>query len=143
METMETVTLTVPAHTRYLSLVRACAAELCHTIESLSHREQVIYDIQLVVSEAVTNAMLHAYGSRPDGRVQVVFSLLPGRLEIDVYDWGEGFDPTAVPKPDLEEPGESGYGLMIIRSLMDEVGYRRDPVQGNRLHLVKRVGGAT
>lgn len=140
METTETVALWVPSQTRYLSLVGACAVEICRYIEQLPVPEQTTYDVQLAVNEAVVNTIKHAYGNRPDGRVKVVFSLLPQRLQIDVYDWGEGFDLTTVSEPNLEEPSESGYGLMIIKRLMDEVSYHRDPVQGNRLHLVKYLG---
>ena len=141
MEATETVTLHVPSNTRYLSLVGACVAEVCRRVEGLPDPEKATYDIQLAVNEAAVNAIKHAHGNRPHDQIKVVFSLFPRRLKIDIYDWGEGFDLTAVPDPDLEEPHEGGYGLMIIKKLMDEVSYHRDPARGNQLHLVKYLRG--
>ena len=141
MKATETVTLQVPSNTRYLSLVGACVAEVCRRVEGLPDPEKTTYDIQLAVNEAAVNAIKHAHGGSPHDQVKVIFSLFPGRLEIDIYDRGEGFDLAAVPEPDLEEPHEGGYGLMIIKELMDEVSYHRDPAHGNRLHLVKYLGG--
>jgi len=141
VEATETVKLQVPSNTRYLSLVGACVAEVCRRVEGLPDPEKATYDIQLAVNEAVVNAIKHAHGGSTLDQVKVVFSLLSRRLEIDIYDRGEGFDLTAVPDPDLGEPHEGGYGLMIIKKLMDEVSYHRDPEQGNQLHLVKYLGG--
>ena len=141
MEATETVTLQVPSKTRYLSLVGACVVEVCRRVEGLPDPEQATYDVQLAVNEAVVNAIEHAQSDRPHGQVKVVFSLLPRRLEIDIYDWGEGLDLAAIAEPDLEELHEGGYGLMIVKKLMDEVSYHRDPVRGNRLHLVKYLRG--
>ena len=141
MEATETITLQVPSNTRYLSLVGACVAEVCRRVEGLPDPEKTTYDIQLAVNEAAVNAIKHAHGGSPHDQVKVIFSLFPGRLEIDIYDRGEGFDLAAVPEPDLEEPHEGGYGLMIIKELMDEVSYHRDPVRGNQLHLVKYLVG--
>ncbi len=63
--------------------------------------------------------------------------LVLGQLKVDE----KSNEIAAVPEPDPDEPGEGGYGLLIIKELMDEVGYHCDPVQGNRLHLVKYFGG--
>jgi serine/threonine-protein kinase RsbW len=41
-------------------------------------------------------------------------------------DHGAGFDLERVPEPDLDEHPEGGYGLYIIRKIMDEVAYSGD-----------------
>ena len=45
--------------------------------------------------------------------------------------------PTVVPAPQLGELQEHGFGLFLVRELMDEVAYQADAT-GNRWKLVKR-----
>jgi serine/threonine-protein kinase RsbW len=58
-----------------------------------------------------------------------------GRLEIEVEDQGEGFDPRSVPDPTAEENIEipSGRGIMLMRAYMTSVEYLPP---GNRLRIV-------
>jgi len=76
------------------------------------------------VSEAFNNLVLHAYKGRHDGRVDI--KILPKRsgIEIEIRDWGKGFDPDKVPAPALDVMHESGMGLFLMREFMD-VSYRR------------------
>lgn len=140
MERTETITLRVPSQTRYLSLIGACTVETCRHVERLPDPEQTTYDVQLAVNEAVANVIEHAYAGRLDGVVEVLFHLHPDRLVVDVVDWGKSFDFTATPEPNLSQPQEGGYGIFLMQRLMDEVIYRADPDQGNRLRMVKRLG---
>jgi len=141
MHLTETVTLRVPSRTYYLNLVRASSREICLGIDGLAMSDQTVYDIQLAVNEAVANTMQHAYEGRSDGEVEVVFRVDPGSLIIDVVDWGQTFDISVVPDPDLSEPQMHGYGLFLMRQLMDNVSYDTDPTRGNRMRLVKRLDG--
>jgi serine/threonine-protein kinase RsbW len=56
-------------------------------------------------------------------------------LEIRIIDNGTSFDLAAVPTPELDDLPESGMGLFIIRSFMDDVAYRSGPP--NVLYLRK------
>lgn len=136
----ETVTLRVPSRTHYLSLVGACAVEICRRLEYLPNLEQATYDVQLAVNEAVVNAIEHAYAGSPGGLIEILFHLHPDRLAVDVVDWGQDFDFGAVPEPTLTQALENGYGIMLMHKLMDTVTYESDAVQGNRLRMVKEVG---
>jgi serine/threonine-protein kinase RsbW len=53
-----------------------------------------------------------------------------------MMDPGRSFDPQLLDSPELQELAESGMGLFIIKSLMDEVEYR--PGNPNVLSLCKR-----
>ncbi len=136
----ECVSLRFPSHTRYLGLVSGCAAEICRMMGSAGNAA-LVYDVQLSINEAVVNAIQHAYAGRSDGWVAVDFSLYADRLEISIIDWGQGFDWQELPVPDLSQPLEHGYGLYLVCRVMDEVIYHADPIQGNCLHLIKRLPG--
>jgi serine phosphatase RsbU (regulator of sigma subunit)/anti-sigma regulatory factor (Ser/Thr protein kinase)/fluoride ion exporter CrcB/FEX len=71
-------------------------------------------DIALACTEACTNAIQHAYGSR-EGDVEVEANISAGMLTVTVRDFGTW-------RPDQTLPeDEAGRGLDLIRSLMDEV----------------------
>jgi anti-sigma regulatory factor (Ser/Thr protein kinase) len=75
-------------------------------------------------------------------RGQIV--LLPDRIQQDLLDTGDSFDPRQVPEPKAGEAREGGYGLAIARQLTDELVYTPGTPEGNRWRLVKlaRPGGA-
>ena len=133
----ECVELTIPSQLRYLPLVSACVRGFCRWTLGLSGYERAAYDVQLAVHEAVTNIIVHAYGGRADGQVKFVFRSRGSRLEIEISDYGRGFDFNSIPSPPLSALQEGGYGIFLIKKLVDEVSYQSDPVTGNHLRLVK------
>ncbi|MCR4407576.1 MAG: ATP-binding protein [Anaerolineae bacterium] len=131
------VELIIPSQLQYLPLVSACVSEFCWWTPGLSDHEKTVYSVQLAVQEAATNIVEHAYEGRPDGRVKFVLRAHGACLEIEISDQGKGFDFDAVPLPTWSEMQEGGYGVFLIKSLVDDVSYRSDPVTGNHLHLIK------
>lgn len=73
--------------------------------------------------EAFNNIVLHAYRDMPGGRLDMHVRAEPGAVEIHLFDQGRGFDFDSIPMPDLGELPESGMGIYIMRSFMDEVTY--------------------
>ena len=65
MEPVEQIRLVIPSRLKYLTLVRACVAELCRQVEAADDPEQMTYNIQLAVHEGVVNAIEHAHADRP------------------------------------------------------------------------------
>ena len=94
------------------------------------------------VSEAVTNAIVHAY---PDtlGKIVVRVRLLDGGvLEIAVYDWGRGIaDVEKAREPLFTTGGEerSGMGFTIMESFMDTLKIRSRPGKGTVVTMRKRI----
>jgi stage II sporulation protein AB (anti-sigma F factor) len=113
----------------------AFAAQLDPTLEELG-------DIKTAVSEAVTNAIVHAY---PDslGRVSMRLRTMSGnRLEVVVKDWGRGIeDVTAAREPLYTTGGEdrSGMGFTIMESFMDKLRVRSSPGHGTTVTMVRAV----
>src|SRR5690242_15997959 len=54
------------------------------------------------VSEAFNNLVLHGYAGRRDGRVDLMIRPGHEQIEIELRDWGKGFDPKDVPLPELD-----------------------------------------
>ena len=88
------------------------------------------------VSEAFNNLVLHGYEGRRDGRVDLLIRPGQERIEIEIRDWGKGFDPKSVPAPALDSLPESGLGLFIMQSFM-QMDYRRG--KPNLLTLNKKL----
>ncbi|MBR4057972.1 MAG: anti-sigma F factor [Oscillospiraceae bacterium] len=105
----------------------ACfAAQLDPTLEELG-------DIKTAVSEAVTNAIVHAY---PDsiGRICLRGRIMTsGELEISVRDWGKGMEDVEKARTPLFTTGgpeRSGMGFTIMESFMDKLRVRSKPGKG-------------
>ena len=98
--------------------------------------ETVLVQITLAVSEAATNAMVHAYRDRPpaDAREVQVFvaGSAGGGLDIHVRDHGVG--PT--PRPD--SPG-LGFGLSLMAHESDDFAIRAMPGGGTEVWLHCRL----
>jgi anti-sigma regulatory factor (Ser/Thr protein kinase) len=93
------------------------------------HGIGVAPDIALAVSEAVTNAVLHAYRDGKPGDMRVVACAEPNRLVVVVRDYGCGMSPH--PK----SPG-LGLGLSVIGRLTTELNIERpDDGGGTRLRM--------
>jgi serine/threonine-protein kinase RsbW/stage II sporulation protein AB (anti-sigma F factor) len=85
--------------------------------------------VAVAVSEAVTNAVLHAFADPDAGRIAVEARLNGVRgLVVVVSDDGHGITPN----PD--SPG-LGFGLALAASLADEVAIERPPAGGTRVRM--------
>ena len=133
------VTLEFPSRSANEGFARASAAcfaaQLDPTLEEVS-------DIKTAVSEAVTNAIVHAY---PDtlGRIVLKLRLKEGNvLEIAVRDWGVGIADVEQARTPLFTTGNedrSGMGFTIMESFMDELTVRSDQGKGTRVTMRRRI----
>lgn len=104
---------------------------------SLGFPEAVLrLNVYLALNEALANAVRHGNKEDPRKAIQVKVLLDASRLEIEVTDEGEGFDPGELPDPtDAENLFKaSGRGVFLMRCYMDEVEYANE---GRTVRLVK------
>ena len=102
-----------------------------------------VYKLNLVLDELLTNLISYAY---PDGQrhaISLHLAFADGRLAAELSDDAAPFDPLTQARPavldgPLDERPIGGLGLYFVRTLMDEVNYRRDG-KYNRLTLIKYV----
>jgi serine/threonine-protein kinase RsbW len=139
MTSNEQLVLSLPAHKKYLGLVGSMIQEICETIPCMP--KSASYNIELAVNEAIVNVITHAYGDSGKGKLEITFEILREAFRIQIRDWGLGFDVSAIRDPDLSVPHESGYGVYLIRQLMDEASYQPGTQNGNLVTLVKNTRG--
>ena len=103
------------------------------------------FPVKLAVEEVLANVIEHAHAddARHEARIEIVSN--EEAIVVEIVDDGRPFDPlTEAPAPDLDSPlpdrAAGGLGLHLVRSLMDELRYRREGGR-NRLTLVKRRSG--
>jgi hypothetical protein len=80
--------------------------------------------VELSVGEACTNSIQHR-PERKRGNVLVTFEFDQDSFSIVIRDRNEQLDFDSIPPPDLTRIQESGYGLHIIKSAMDDTSYER------------------
>lgn len=98
-------------------------------------------EIKTVVSEAVTNSIIHGYENRSDGIVTIRSKITGNRVEIEVEDHGVGIgdvdearQPLFTSKPDLER---SGMGFTIMENFTDEFSIITGANHGTKISMVK------
>ncbi|MBR3561326.1 MAG: anti-sigma F factor [Oscillospiraceae bacterium] len=115
--------------------VAAFAAQLDPTLDELG-------DVKTAVSEAVTNAIVHAY---PDelGKISLRASIFDGNvLELVIRDWGCGIPDVEKAREPLYTTGgeeRSGMGFTIMESFMDTLVVRSKPDKGTVVTMKRRI----
>jgi serine/threonine-protein kinase RsbW len=95
-----------------------------------------VFDVELVLEEALMNVIWHAYAGRPGQRIGLCVRLQAEQVIIEIDDDGIAFDPLAAPAPALpasiSEARPGGLGLRLLRERAAAVDYRR---RDGRNHL--------
>lgn len=120
-----------------MALLSPFVEEIC---EELGLGPELLFNLNLVLEEAVTNVVMYAY---PEGEVHQIWLSAEehnGCLVFTLQDEGAEFDPTAVPEADVtlsaEEREIGGLGIFLIRQIMNEVSYRR--IDGRNVLTMKK-----
>ncbi|BAS57847.1 MULTISPECIES: ATP-binding protein [Leptolyngbya] len=100
-------------------------------------RENQLHRLNLALAEGFTNAVRHAHsGLSNETQIDIQVALHDDRMEIEIWDWGQPFDPNNIREPQPGTLQEGGYGWFLLRRLADEVSYNRQG-QRNCLKIVK------
>lgn len=139
-EPLQNIQLNLPANLGYLSLLGPCLTTMLEQASDIKEVRNLAYNIQLAIHEICTNIIGHAYDNNPNGRIAISMEYNPKGREVIIHltDTGHSFDPTSVPDPDPEALQEGGYGLFLVRKLMDEMSYNALP-GGNHWLLTKKI----
>jgi stage II sporulation protein AB (anti-sigma F factor) len=132
--------MSFPASSLNEKFARTSVAALAQVCADWNYQD--LADVMTAVSEAVTNAIIHAY-LRKDGVVELEVNWYEeeAALEIVVRDHGVGIkdvgqarEPLFTTRPDLER---SGLGFSIMESFMDELQVESSPGTGTSVRMVK------
>ncbi len=101
-----------------------------------------VSDIKTAVSEAVTNAIVHAYPNTV-GEIVLESEIVDESLHINIFDEGIGIEnlslalePFYTTKPDDER---SGMGFTIMKSFMDDVKIVSEKGKGTKIYMIKKI----
>src|SRR5262245_23599016 len=104
-----------------LPVGRLAPAAARRALGDLGLPPELLDDARLVLSELVSNGVVHSGASEP---LDVFVDLRAGTLRIEVRDGGPGFGPPMPPRPD--PGGEGGRGLVAVHRIADRWGVERD-----------------
>lgn len=112
-------------------------------ITPLNPTMEEISDVKTAVSEAVTNAVIHAYGEK-GGTIVIRCSLEHELLHMEIEDFGKGIEnieqamePLFTTRPDLER---SGMGFAFMEAFMDGLEVESEPHKGTTVIMEKKLG---
>ena len=117
--------------------VSAFVAQLDPTIEELT-------EIKTALSEAVSNAIIHAYEAK-EGMVTIECSLYDKTVELMIEDSGMGIEnidkakePLYTSKPEQER---SGMGFTVMEIFMDKLTVESEVGKGTIVKMIKKLEG--
>jgi serine/threonine-protein kinase RsbW len=133
----QTIELSLPNTLGYERIAMGCSATYA---KNVGFDEDRIEDLKTAVAEACINAMLHGNKDLPDARVTVTMNFQDGAIHVEVIDKGRGI--SVMPgDPDIEkvisglEP-TTGYGLFLIKNLVDQVEFNQMTHKGHAVRMV-------
>lgn len=117
-------------------VVAAFATQLNPTLEEID-------DIKTVVSEAVTNAIVHGYEQKEEYKVFLQCEITEQTIQITIMDYGVGIEdvekaktPMYTTKPYMNR---SGMGFTFMEALMDELEVYSEKDEGTTVKMKKRI----
>lgn len=100
-------------------------------------------EVKTIVSEAVSNAIIHGYDKNSDCKVVMSASIEDGMLSIVVVDYGKGIKDLVQAKipfySSLKDLEHAGMGLTIIESLADSLDIISEENIGTKLIIKKQL----
>jgi anti-sigma regulatory factor (Ser/Thr protein kinase) len=103
--------------------------------------ESACYEVRLALEEAISNTIKYGYDDDKPHTISVRVGFENRELILQIEDDANEFNPLEAPAPDLSLPVEQKpigrLGIYLMRSIMDEVDYRRVGAK-NILRMIKR-----
>lgn len=134
------MTLTFSARSENEAFARIAVAAF---VSQLDPTMEELNDLKTVISEAVTNAIIHGYDNDPDGKVTIEASIKGDIVKLLIKDNGNGIEdldlarqPLYTSKPELER---SGMGFTIMENFMDGFEVSSEPGTGTSIAMTKRI----
>ncbi len=137
-----TFELILPVLAEYISIPRLVVEIIA---KSANYPQKEIEEVKIALGEAVLNVIKHAYNKSKNmlgyKTFRVRYLVYPKRLVIVVKHCGKGFDPhfamTYVSREKTEKNEGTGWGLFLIKVLMDEVEIDSTIGSGTEVRMTK------
>ncbi len=136
------VRITIRSRFEDLDLVDSMSEAL---LRHLGFAGEAVERATLAVREAAANAIQHGNGAGSEDPVSIRFQIDGRDLVIEVADRGQGFDPDSLPDPLAPENllKTSGRGILLMKSLLDDVAFRFEDHGGTVVTMRKHLAPTT
>lgn len=129
----------------HLAIGSPAVGQVADALDAFCQAERLPQDLawrlRVALDEIVANIVSYGAGGGDPAAIDVWFSRQGGLVEVTVADDGPAFDPLERPEPDITLPLDQrqpgGVGILLVKSLMDEVKYER--TTRNVLTIRKRM----
>jgi serine/threonine-protein kinase RsbW len=132
IKSASSIELKIPCQGEFAAIVRLQAEAIARRLD---YPEEEIQDIKVAVGEACDNAIEH--GVSPKG-IDVHYHLSPEEMQVEIIDYGPGFDPAGKGEEPPDLFSERGRGIFLIKSLMDRTEIYSKPGEGTMIILAKK-----
>ena len=132
--------LAIPAVMGYEKVAMDAAAAVA---KIMGFHKNKIEDLKTAVSEACINAIEHGNCMKQDTTVLVTLKINRKSLEVNIKDEGKGIGKKVkIPRIEKQIAGDEdprGWGMFLIKNLVDEVEFKNLPNEGTVTRMVIRV----
>ena len=112
-----------------ISEISKLAAFIEELGQELDLTPDLVFNLNLVLEEAVSNVILYAYSKGEQQEISLSANVSDNNLVFVLTDSGKEFDPTQAPDADItlsaEERQIGGLGIFLIRQIMNQIEYQR------------------
>lgn len=126
------IRLKIPCREEFVGIVRLQAEAIARRVH---YTEEEIYDIITAVGEVCDNAIEHGTS---DMGIDIQYLLSTEAFQVEVVDYGPGFDPSGMGEEPPDVFDEGGRGLFLMKNLMDEVVFDSQIGRGTRVVMSKK-----
>jgi stage II sporulation protein AB (anti-sigma F factor) len=136
MEIRNQVKMSIQSLSENVGIARITAAAFAAQLDFTLNE---IEEIKVAISEAISNAVIHAYG-HPDGIIEFTMNLYDDKVEYIITDIGKGIeDINLARQPSYStDPERMGLGFVFMESFMDELDILSKQGQGTTVMMAKK-----
>jgi serine/threonine-protein kinase RsbW len=136
MNADEKIELHIPSVLGFEKVAMECAASVA---KKMGFTEDRIEDLKTAVAEACLNAIEHGNRMDRNTKVGITLTVEESKLQVSVKDQGKGIDQILTPCIENKIEGKDkprGWGIFLIKSLMNEVTFEPSPEGGNITKMI-------
>jgi len=132
----DSVTITIPSHPQYLSVVRSVTGKIAQIYEIT---EPLTEDMKLAVDEACANVIKHAYRGDRTKKIVLKYKITKKSFNVIIEDSGIKAQTDLIKGRSLDDIRPGGLGIHFIKRVFDVFQFDETKKKGNRLILIKSM----
>jgi len=132
----DSVTITIPSHPKYLSIVRSVTVKMAQIYEIT---EPLTEDMKLAVDEACANVIKHAYKGDRTKKIVLKYMITKKSFNVIIEDSGIKAQTDLIKGRSLDDIRPGGLGIHFIKRVFDVFQFDETKKKGNRLILIKSM----